>query len=300
MRRLAAIDIGSNTIHLLVADAGEAGLEEVEHRVETLELGVSVARTGRLGRRARTAVRVLARLRERARELGCEHVIAGATAAVRKAADQAEFLEQASAAIGGPVRLLSEHREAELSFKGVASQYAAKGEWLMVDLGGGSLELVVARGQEMAAVAVLPVGSGVLASEYLGDPPALAERQRLRRAALRELAHAPECEAEKLVMTGGTASNLPLVISRRSPPPALTTADLLTAEARLDERPAVEVARKYRLPEARIRALRAGVEVILLMLDWYGLDRLHVSHAGLRHGMLLAYLERGDHWWREQ
>jgi exopolyphosphatase/guanosine-5'-triphosphate,3'-diphosphate pyrophosphatase len=295
--RVGAIDVGSNTIHMLVADAGPGGLEDVEHRVEMPELGIAVARTGRIGGRARMAIRQLRRLHDRAVELGAEQVIVGATAAVRKATDRAEFLEAASASIGRPARLLSERREAELSFAGVASRHAGKGEWLMADLGGGSLELVVADGPRMAGLRVLAIGSGILASEYLSDPPDPAERARLRRAALRELARAPECEAERLVMTGGTASNLPRVVSRRNPPPFLTTADLLTAEARLDGQPAREVARKYGLPEARIKALRGGVEIILLMLDWCGLDRFYVSHAGLRHGMLLAYLERGESWW---
>jgi hypothetical protein len=49
---------------------------------------------------------------------------------------------------------------------------------------------------------------------------------------------------------------------------------------------------------SRVKALRGGVEELLLFLDWYGLAVLHVSHEGLRHGMLLAYLERGGDWWR--
>jgi hypothetical protein len=52
------------------------------------------------------------------------------------------------------------------------------------------------------------------------------------------------------------------------------------------------------LPPNRVKALRAGVEALLLFLDWYGLAVLQISHEGLRHGMLLAYLERGEDWWR--
>jgi len=91
---------------------------------------------------------------------------------------------------------------------------------------------------------------------------------------------------------------LPQVLARRNPPAVLTTADLLTCESRLDAGKASEVAVKLGLPPNRIKAMRAGVEVLLLLLDWYGLAVLHVSHQGLRHGMLLAYLERGEDWWR--
>jgi exopolyphosphatase/pppGpp-phosphohydrolase len=101
------------------------------------------------------------------------------------------------------------------------------------------------------------------------------------------------------VATGGTASNLPGVLARRNPPPVLTTADLLTCEARLDRGRASHLAREMGLPAPRVKALRAGVEVLLLFLDWYGLALLHVSHQGLRHGMLLAYLEQGGDWFRD-
>ena len=58
------------------------------------------------------------------------------------------------------------------------------------------------------------------------------------------------------------------------------------------------MAERVNLPASRVKAMRAGVEVLLLLLDWYGLAVLQVSHQGLRHGMLLAYLERPDSWWR--
>jgi exopolyphosphatase/pppGpp-phosphohydrolase len=100
------------------------------------------------------------------------------------------------------------------------------------------------------------------------------------------------------VATGGTASNLPLLLSRRNPPTVLTTADLLTCATRLDAGRVVRVAKKYGLEPSRVRAMRGGVEALLLLLDWYGLAVLQISHQGLRHGMLLAYLERGDDWWK--
>jgi exopolyphosphatase/pppGpp-phosphohydrolase len=113
-----------------------------------------------------------------------------------------------------------------------------------------------------------------------------------------EVRRAPECDAQKLVVTGGTASNLPLVLSSKNPPLVLTTAALLQAAERLDAAPAAQLAGRFDLPEARIRALRGGVELLLLLLDFYGLDRFHVSHAGLRQGMIQAYLEHGEDWWR--
>ena len=296
--RLAAVDVGSNTVHSLVADVVRGKLEDVAHYVEEPELGPYVARTGAIGSRSKVAIQALRSVVEQARTHSFEVLVAGATQAVRQATDQAAFVREAGRAIGVPVHVIPAQREAELSFLGVASRHAVRRDWAMVDLGGGSTEVVIGRGQAMVRSATLPIGSGVLASTYLSDPPKPEERARLRRAALHELTQAPDDEIERLVATGGTASNLPLVLTHRNPPSVLTTADLLACEARLDRDRAAEVASAVKLPPSRVKAMRAGVEALLLLLDWYGLAVLHVSHQGLRHGMLLAYLERGNDWWR--
>ena len=297
--RLAALDIGSNTVHVLVADVVRGRLEDVAHYVEMPELGPRVARTGVIGTRAGIAMRAVRKVLGQARAHGYDELIACATQAVRQASDGVAFVREASAVIGVPIRIISARREGELGFLGAASRHAVRRDWALVDLGGGSTEIVIARGRVMLRSATLPIGSGVLADTYLSDPPQPEERARLRRAALRELPQAPEGEVERLVATGGTASNLPAVVARRRPPPVLTTADLLTCETRLDGRPARYVAATVGLPANRVKAMRAGVEALLLLLDWYGLAILHVSHEGLRHGMLLAYLERGADWWRD-
>ena len=296
--RLAAVDIGSNTVHVLVADVVRDRLEEVAHYVEMPELGPQVARTGAIGSRGKAAIRALRSVLARASAHHYDHLIAGATEAIRVARDGEEFARQAGDAIGTPVHVISAHREAELSFLGVASRHAARREWVMVDLGGASTEVAIGRAREMVRWASLPVGSGVLASTYLADPPKPEERARMRRAALRELAQAPDGDVERLVATGGTASNLPAVLAKRNPPSVLTSDDLLQCEKRLDGARALEVSEKVGLPVNRVKAMRAGVEVLLLMLDWYGLAVLHISHEGLRHGMLQAYLERGGAWFR--
>ncbi|HEV2029754.1 MAG TPA: hypothetical protein VGS16_14700 [Candidatus Dormibacteraeota bacterium] len=296
--RLAAVDIGSNTVHALVADVVKGRLEEVAHYVEMPELGAQVAQTGYIGARAKPAIRALRSVVARARSHNFELLIAAATQAVRQAKDGAEFAQAAGHAIGVTVHVISAQREADLSFLGVASRHAVRREWAMVDLGGGSTEVVIARGREMLRSASLPIGSGVLASTYFSDPPKPEERARMRKAALRELAHAPDGEIERLVATGGTASNLPLVLTRKNPPVVLTTADLLTCEARLDGARATEVARTLGLPANRVKAMRAGIEALLLFLDWYGLAVMHISHEGVRQGMLLACMEKGNEWWR--
>jgi exopolyphosphatase/guanosine-5'-triphosphate,3'-diphosphate pyrophosphatase len=195
------------------------------------------------------------------------------------------------------MHLISSAREAQLSFLGVAGRHAVRSEWLMADLGGGSLELVVGHGRTPGSAVSLPIGSGVLAQKYLSDPPTPEERAALRKEALRLLVGAPESAPTRLVVTGGTAVHLRSVVAR-SAPSQLTTEMLLKAGRELDSAPVAHLAKKLGVEESRIRAMRGGVEVLLLLLDWCGLARLHVSLEGVRDGMILAYLERGEDWWR--
>lgn len=298
--RVAAVDIGSNTVHVLVGRWAHGELHDVAAHLEMPELGAAVDRTGRIGwRKRREALAALGRVMRHARRDGFDHLVAGATAAARRASDGERLLDDASHLLGVPMRLLSEEREAQLSFLGVASRHAARREWLTADLGGGSTEVMAADGPRLQSWTSLPIGSGALAARYLSDPPRPHEREALRAAALPLLRRAPESDAERLVVTGGTASNLPLVLSPHSPPAVLTTHTLLAAVEKLDSAPAAELA-DGQLPESRIRALRAGAEVLLLLLDYYGLHALHVSHAGLRQGMILAWLRRGEAWWRPE
>src|SRR5207253_9275683 len=176
--------------------------------------------------------------------------------AVRQASDGAAFVRQASKEIGVPVRVISAKREATLSFLGAASCHAVRREWGLVDLGGASTEVVIARDRQILRSASLPIGSGVLASTYLADPPKPEERARMRRAALRELAQAPDGDVERLVATGGTASNLPAVLAKRNPPSVLTSDDLLQCEKRLDGARALEGSEKVGLPVNRVKAMR--------------------------------------------
>src|SRR5205807_190569 len=260
MTRLAALDIGSNTVHVLVADVVRGKLVDVAHYVEMPELGPHVAKSGVIGSRAGIALRALHKVIEQAKTHRYDQLIACATQAVRQASDGAAFVRQASKEIGVPIRVISAKREATLSFMGAASRHAVRREWGLVDLGGASTEVVIARDHQILRSASLPIGSGVLASTYLSDPPRPEERARLRRAALRELTHAPDGDVERLVATGGTASNLPFVMSRRHPPGVLTTDDLLTCEGRLDGRRDAEEGACSHLhrPGGRIRR-RAGL-----------------------------------------
>ena len=173
--RLGAVDIGTNTVRLLVADVTEGAIEDVERLVEIVGLGVGVDATGRFDpARVETALTVLAAHGARARELGVERIGAVATSATRDAEDGAVFLERASEALGHPVSVITGIEEAALSFRG-AGRGLTPATSLVIDPGGGSTEFVLGRDAPEYSVSI-DIGSVRLTERLLPERPAPADR----------------------------------------------------------------------------------------------------------------------------
>lgn len=182
--RVAAVDCGTNSIRLLVADvAGDGTLTDLDRRMEIVRLGQGVDRTGELAPEA--LERTLAASREYAKvaaELGATRVRFVATSATRDARNRADFADGVRAALGVDPEVVSGEEEALLSFRGATSGSASEhpGPYLVVDLGGGSTELVLGTTTPDAAVS-MDVGSVRLTERHLhSDPPGAAETSRAR------------------------------------------------------------------------------------------------------------------------
>ena len=163
MSRFAAIDIGSDTVHLLIAELtglpATGRVTVIHSESDLVELGRVVARRGRITSSAEADVRRrLDRMVRRARKAEASVLIA-ATEASRQAANGQEVLARLAAHAGAPIRLLSPAREAELGFAGVRPELPARGELIVIDSGGASTEATLARGRTIARFASLPVGA---------------------------------------------------------------------------------------------------------------------------------------------
>ena len=180
MTRVAAIDCGTNSIRLLVADVDLAAgtLVDLDRRMEVVRLGQGVDRTGRI------APEALERTLDAARryagicaELGVEHTRFVATSASRDAENRQDFVDGVRAALGVEPEVVGGHEEAALSFRGATGVLAGKhpGPFLVVDLGGGSTELVLGTTSVVAAHS-MDVGCVRLTERHLhSDPPTPAE-----------------------------------------------------------------------------------------------------------------------------
>ena len=186
MTRVAAIDCGTNSIRLLVADVdpGAGTLVDLDRRSEVVRLGQGVDRTGRLAPEALArTLDATRRYAELCSELGATSVRFVATSASRDAENRADFVDGVRALLGVEPEVVSGQEEAALSFRGATGVVAARhpGPFLVVDLGGGSTELVLGDGAPEAALS-MDVGCVRLTERHLqGDPPSSDEVAAARR-----------------------------------------------------------------------------------------------------------------------
>jgi exopolyphosphatase/guanosine-5'-triphosphate,3'-diphosphate pyrophosphatase len=174
--RVAAIDCGTNSVRLLIADVTAGGLTDVSRRMEIVRLGEGVDRTGRLAPEAieRTRQALLGYAAEIA-ELGVDRVRMCATSASRDAANAADFTAMVRRTLGVDPEVITGDEEARLSFTGAVYGLQAEAPYLVVDIGGGSTEFVVGSAEVSHAISV-DIGCVRMTERHLhGDPPTPAE-----------------------------------------------------------------------------------------------------------------------------
>jgi exopolyphosphatase/guanosine-5'-triphosphate,3'-diphosphate pyrophosphatase len=285
--RCACIDIGSNTTRLLVAESHDGRLQEVLATRAFTRLGsrkgdaIPVEKVDEVAELVASQVRM-------AHECGVETIRIVATAAIRQAGNRDAFCEAVEAAAGLPVMVLSGDDEARLAFAGATRtlQHAPLGEIGVVDVGGGSSELVVGTMADgVSWSASFRVGSAFLADGYLrSDPPSVDELDRVRMhvAGVFEGLDVPQPDVAYAV--GGSATSLRRVVGAE-----LNRATLAHGLSVLGAAPAEEVARRYELHPERVRVLPAG----MLLLDEAArlFDcALRIASGGLREGVVLEEL----------
>jgi exopolyphosphatase/guanosine-5'-triphosphate,3'-diphosphate pyrophosphatase len=282
MRR-AVIDIGTNTVKLLVADVVDGAVLPVAHRDVTTRLGEGVQQSHRLAPAAMArTVAAITRYVGEARALGATDVIALTTSATRSATNAVEFL----AACPLPVEVVSGEREAELIFRGVASDPSwANDRLLVMDVGGGSAEWIVGQAGKVERALSLPVGA-VRMQEQFGDNFA-GLMAHLRTELGRGL---PPFRAGswRLIGTGGTLVTLAQVARLPVDHARFTLDELRVLVTRLNALPLAERRRVPGLPPERADIIVAGGAVFVAALETLGAGEITVSVRALRFGALLT------------
>jgi exopolyphosphatase / guanosine-5'-triphosphate,3'-diphosphate pyrophosphatase len=287
--RRACIDIGSNTTRLLVADCdGERLVEVHQERCFThVRRGLNPEEGIEADKIAEVVAVVVAQLAT-AKRFGAADVQCVATAAVRQAANREALRDAVRGACGLEIAVLSAHEEARLAFAGAARTlgYVPDGPLGVVDVGGGSCELVVGTVPDQVTwCASLELGSGQLADECLGsDPPSADELARARARVSEVLDGVQPPPAAHVVAVGGSATSI-----RRIAGPLLDrrafgrVLDLLSTER------AADVARRVALDVDRVRLLPAGLLILEAIARLLGAP-VTVGRGGIREGVLLEAL----------
>lgn len=309
-KRLAAIDIGTNTILLLIADLRADGTFAVlEDRAEITRLGEHVDRTRLIS--AAAEARSVAALRaylERCRNLGVSEIVAVGTSALRDARNAAEFEDRLRRELGLELRVLSGEQEAAYSYLAVQRGLELKaGEVLVVDVGGGSTEFIWGRQAKLYRWASLDLGSVRLTERYLpSDPVTEDECNRLQAAIDRGLERLVRDWGERpafsaLVGIAGTFTTMAAVekgltdYSHSEVHGSRLRGDEVRRQIQLYR--ALPVAERRRIPglePRRADVILAGAVLIGRIMALFGLDEVLVSDQGIRYGLLYERLSDAD------
>ena len=296
--RVAAVDLGTNSTRLLVADVDDGRLDEVARRLKITRLGEGVDERKRLLPMPIARVRnVLTDFRREAEELGAEPTLAIATSAVRDAENGEAFLGEVEWSYGFTTRLLSGHDEAQLTFRGVSLGRELAEETLVIDVGGGSTELVAGGPDGLHFHDSLDIGCVRLTERFLhSDPPSqeeLAECAETVRVLLAERVP-DEVRPRKAIGVAGTVTSLAALDlglaeydAERVHGHRLHKAGVL---AQLDRLASIPVAQRRVLPALepeRAPVIVAGAVILREALDHFGLDGLEASERDILDGAAL-------------
>jgi exopolyphosphatase/guanosine-5'-triphosphate,3'-diphosphate pyrophosphatase len=305
VRRLAAIDLGTNTVRLLVAEASGPEWRALHEEQSVTRLGQGQAATGVLQPMAmRRTVEVVAAFVRRAEGMGVRDVRIVATSAVREAGNGTEFLAMVGSSSGRQVRVISGEEEARLTLLGVAEGLPdLKGYFLLFDIGGGSTEFVLAHGGRPAASVSLRLGVVELAERFMGAGSLDAGRYDAMASEVvtRLAAGLPESVlrhgASTLVGSAGTMTTLAaLDLGLRAYDACRVHGHRLTrvaVEGLRRRLAALSLAERSALPclePGRADLIVPGTAICLAALDRLGFDALVVSDRGLREGILCEIL----------
>jgi exopolyphosphatase / guanosine-5'-triphosphate,3'-diphosphate pyrophosphatase len=288
--RLAAIDVGSNTVLLTVAQLGrDRSLTTIHEAADQPRLGAALRSTGRLSDEAMSrAVEVLSAMRDTCNRLEVRHISAVATAAVREAANGVEFVQRVQA-LEIPLRVISPDEEAALAYRSAAYRFPGSARMLVADIGGGSLELIGAASHKVALLRSLPLGAVRLTEMDLAPK----DLERHVSALLSAAVPPTDWTGSRIIGSGGTFATLATMIlagrheSQTIHGTSVSADEIRDLLAKLAVMSPEERRQVAGLPRERADIIVAGLTVVAELVNVIPARDVTVSRFGLRDGMLL-------------
>lgn len=296
-KRVASIDIGTNTILLLIAEAEGEKITPLFEKETVVGLGKGVQKNGILMTEAmHRGLQTLSQYSERCREMNVQKIFAVGTSALREAKNSAEFLRLVKEKLNLPIQVISGEEEARLSFLAVAKDLRVVDEpILVVDVGGGSTEFILGRGNQIGHWISLPLGSVRFTEQFLHSDPVREEEWKMMEKTIRELLVKIPRSQEPLPMVavGGTATTLASVeqgleefipkkihhfVLRKE---ALRNQLLVYRSKTIDGRRKIPG-----LPGARADVILAGGAILYLAMEELNCPSVLISSHGIRQGLI--------------
>jgi exopolyphosphatase/guanosine-5'-triphosphate,3'-diphosphate pyrophosphatase len=305
LKRAASIDIGTNTILLLIAEMEEEEIEPLLDVETVVRLGEGVQRNGILSKGAiKRGLQTLSHYLKHCQERKAQEIYAVGTSALREAKNSDEFLKLVKERFNLSIEIISEEEEAQLSFLAVARDLqGAKSPILVVDVGGGSTEFILGRGDQITQWISLPIGSVRFTEEFLGSDPIREEEWAKMERKIREfLVNIPHPrESFTMVAVGGTATTLASVEQGLEKfIPEMIHHFVLGREALKDQlvhyrTKTIEERKKIPgLSIARADVILAGGAILYLAMEALKCPFVLISCHGVRYGLL--YKKRNLHY----
>ena len=297
---IAAVDLGSNSFHMIVARYSHGQLTIVDRLREMVRLAAGLDEQGRLERGAvERAIECLQRFGQRLRDMKAEGVRVVGTNTLRRAKRKGAFLDRARAALGHPIEVISGIEEARLVYLGVAHTMPSNpGPRLAVDIGGGSTELIIGEGLHARKLESLYMGCVSMSTRFFHDG-AITERRmkRARLAARLELEPVRESFRalgwESAVGSSGTIRTVAEVLRARGQTDGVIT--LSAIEALIENLLRVGELARLKLPglaDERLPVFPGGLAILAEVLEVFGIDNMRVADGALREGLLYDLVGR--------
>lgn len=299
---MASVDVGSNTILLLIAEVEGGMLKPLLEKETIVRLREGVQKSGVLSKGAmERGVQTLTQYLKECQTMGVQRIFAAGTSALREAKNSDRFLKMVKKRLNLSIEVISGEQEAQCSFLAIAKDSKeSKKSILVIDVGGGSTEFIWGKGDQIDRWVSLPVGSARFTEEFLlSDPVEKDEWEEMRREILRQFEKIPNPrEPSIMVAVGGTATTLASVeqgLKEFMPEKihhfmlkkeALGNQLLLFRSKTLDERKKIPG-----LPPARADVILAGGTILYLAMEKMKSPSVGISCHGVRYGLIYKKLQ---------
>lgn len=294
---LSVVDIGSNTIKTTHARADQQGaITQLAEAAETIRLGAGVEESGRIAPdRLDACIAELRRQEAIGVALGSTVFAGVATETLRIAANGADLLDRIQHETAWDVRVITGDDEAHLTWLGLRDQIPVEGNVLIVDIGGGSTEIISVEQEKVAFSTSIPLGSGRLADRlFTSDPPRQAALDAATDHAthlIREVEHLP-AHANSVVFSGGNGVFLAQLASQLFPGRRLSPEVIAALLAHLASTPASDTAGRLGIAHERAKVLPAGAAIALAMLGRITASSVSAAPSGIRTGLIREIASR--------